>query len=132
MDWTIIGGIAGIVSLGLVVFAGGRYIGKLDELVRRHVSCPIITVDKEASILKARFDMFLSTIEKHIPNDLIAPHTPHRDDLLRKMSKGELTLDETKELLTDMELNIDSFKSDKLLAAILVIVRLKDKINGWS
>ena len=129
---SVIGGITGIVSLVLVKLKGGRYIGKLDALVERHTLCPIVSVDKEVFVLKARFDMFLTTIERHAPRDLIAPHTPRRDELLDKMTQQKLDVVEAKELLTDLESNMTEFRSDKLLAAILVVVRLKDITNGWS
>lgn len=132
MDWIAIGGIAGIVSFVLVLLSGARYVGRLDALTKRHETCPIIDVDKAIGILAARFDMLMKTIETTAPRSLIAPHTPRRDDLLRWMLDSSICKEDAKELLEDIETHLDEFKGDKLLAATLVLVRLKDKVNGWS
>ncbi len=132
MDWGIVGTITGIVSLALIVFAGGRYIGKLDALARRHEDCPVMSVKEEVAVLRARFDMLIKVIEQYVPKSLVAPHTPRRDELLHRLSIQEITLPESQELLDDMERNMQEFKGEKFLAAILLVVRLKDKLNGWS
>jgi len=130
VDWGIVGTITAIVSLALIVFGGGRYVGKLDELVRRHDKCPIFTVTSKIETLTARFDMFLAFAGKTAANVLISPHTPQRDEMLKALANDTLTESDARELLADMEEHIGEFAPEKTLAAILVIVRLKDRLNG--
>ena len=130
MDWGLIGGISGIVSLALVVFAGGRYVGKLDALVRRHEACPIVRLEREVAVLTAKTDIWWRTVEETIPHRLIAPHTARRDDLLGRMSRHELQPVDAAELLADLQPNLTEFPPDSHLAVVLLIARLKLIANG--
>jgi len=80
--------------------------------------------------LETKMAIFWKTVEETVPRQLIAPHSPERDELLRKMIAGNLTDNEADALLKDLECSLDKFPQDKKLAAILTITKLKLRLAG--
>ncbi len=121
MDWGIVGGIAGIVSLVIILLAVGVWKGGNDTTVK--------AIDKRLSGLEERFNRFMDAIAQSA-RSLHSPHTGHRDALLEKVSPYTLTKAEAIELLVDLQCHKDDFKGAYSLTAHLLIALLNDKLNG--
>lgn len=146
--WGIIGGATGLVSLGIVLFTIGRFTGKLEtRLASMEVRLKSgddkfdrvlhkleqqskyqADIDKEIAVLSAKMGIFWKTVEETVPKDLIAPHSPRRDELLLKMSYHNLKIEESEELLADLEQNIGEFNGKKL-SVVLLIARLRQVVH---
>ncbi len=78
--------------------------------------------------LETKTDLFWKTVEENVPRLLMHPHTARRDELLLRMSDGQLNASEIAELLHDLESSVSQEPRDLQLATILLIVRLKHRL----
>ncbi len=79
--------------------------------------------------LETKTDLFWGMVESNVPKMLVHPHSPRRDELLNKMGRTEFTTNEYKELIQELENDIDQEPKELRLAVILLLTNLKYKLS---
>ncbi len=79
--------------------------------------------------LETKIDLFWTAIEQNIPRLLKQPTHLLRDRLLDKMSKGDLSREEAKELMEDLKNDTEASDGTKVLALTLVLARLQQLVD---
>src|SRR6266566_3176570 len=79
--------------------------------------------------LETKIDLFWMAVEQNIPRLLKQPTHLLRDRLLDKMSKGNLSREEAKELMEDLKNDTEASDGTKVLALTLVLARLQQLVD---
>lgn len=81
--------------------------------------------------LETKTNLFWHTVETKMTEFVHSPHTPDIDPLLEKMATKNLTTDEAKDLLYQLEcaLRDHLYAGEKVLAVIFITARLEEMIR---
>lgn len=100
-------------------------LAKMEAMLAEMKELPI-----RVAALETKMGLFWRIVEDKVTHQLIAPHSLHRDDLLRRMAAHTLTRVEAQELHDDLDSNGTDFSPDKQLAVVLIIARLEQILVG--
>lgn len=115
----------GLITIGTVIWKGGKLQQQVQDLVKRHDVCPIGIVQQDIAGIKKQNEIFWAIVVPHSAKEIHSPEHKRRDDLVDKLVQQSINWDELVELEPMLCMEANNGVVEKRLPAALLLTRVQ-------